>query len=52
MKKNVSKKVKSIVIAMAVCAGLALGALGVASGSDLQTTSVVATHPNFIGGTY
>lgn len=52
MKKNVLKSTKSIIFAIAVCAVAALGAFSAVSGSDTQEVTIVATHPDFIGGTY
>lgn len=48
MKKIIIKYVKSIVIALCVCASLALGALSAVSVSP--ETPVIATHPNFLEG--
>ena len=52
MKKNVLKSTKSIIFAIAVCAVAALGAFSAVSASDTQEVTIVATHPDFIGGTY
>lgn len=52
MKKNVLKSVKSIIIATAVCAGLAFGALSTVSASGSTEQTIVATHPNFSIGLF
>ena len=50
MKKTIVKSAKSIIIAVAVCASLALGALSIASGS--AEGPVVACDPEFIFDVY
>lgn len=52
MKKSALKSAKSIMIAAAVCASLAFGALSAVSASDSTVHTIVATHPNFSIGLY
>lgn len=52
MKKNILTSAKSIIIAAAVCAGLAFGALSAVSASDPAAQTIVATNPEFIKGTF
>lgn len=50
MKKNILKTITSIMIATALCTGLAVGTLSAISISQEQT--IVASHPNFVDRTY
>lgn len=52
MKKNILKSVKSIIIAAAVCAGLAFGVVSAVTASDSTTPTIVATAPEFSIGLY
>lgn len=50
MKKNILKTITSIMVAAAICTGLAVGALSAVSSS--QEPTVVATPPGFLDGIY
>lgn len=50
MKKSALKSAKSIMIAAAVCASLAFGALSAVSASGSTVQTIVATHPEFVNG--
>lgn len=51
MRKKFLKSVKSVIIASALCAGLALGAFAAASGAELGDHVItVAAWPGFIEG--
>lgn len=53
MRKKILKSVKSVIIASALCAGLALGAFAAASGTELgEHVVTVAAWPGFAEGVY
>lgn len=52
MKKHVLKSTKSIVVAVAICAGLALGAFAAVAGAETPSSNIAGFAPWFIEGGY